>query len=71
MAEEMKNILEEINSSLNDTEEQISDLKDKVVEITQAEQKTEKEFLKMKIVWDFPGGPVANAPHSQCRGHRV
>ena len=34
---EMKNILEGINSSLNDTEERMSELEDRVVEITAAE----------------------------------
>ena len=24
-----------------------------------------------KQPWDFPGGPVAKAPHSQCRGTQV
>ena len=38
---EMKNTLEGINSILNGTEEQISELEDKVMEITQAEQKKE------------------------------
>ena len=38
----MKNILEEINSSLNDTEEQINKLEDRTVEITEAKQKKEK-----------------------------
>ena len=23
---------------------------------------------KIKITWDFPGGPVAKSPHFQCRG---
>ena len=36
---EMKNTLEGINSRPNDTEEWISDLEDKVVEITATEQK--------------------------------
>ena len=34
----MKNILEGINSSLGDTEEYISDLEDRIMEITQSEQ---------------------------------
>lgn len=38
----MKNILEEINSSLNDAEEQINKLEDRTVEITEAKQKKEK-----------------------------
>ena len=35
----MKSKLEGINSRLNDTEEQINQLEDRVVEITEAEQK--------------------------------
>ena len=48
----MKNTLEGIKGRLDDTEEWISDLKDRVVEITQAEQKNEKKGLKkIRIVW--------------------
>jgi len=36
---EMKNTLEGINSRLDDTKEQISKLKDRVMENTEAEQK--------------------------------
>ena len=39
----MKNSLEGINSRVDDTEEQISKLEKRVEEITQAEQKKEKE----------------------------
>ena len=42
----MKNALERINSKLNDTEEQISELEDRIVEITTAEQKKEKRMKK-------------------------
>ena len=38
---EMKNMLEGINSKWNDTEEWISGLEDRVVEITDVEQKKE------------------------------
>ena len=38
---EMKNTLEGINSRLDDTEEQISKLEDRLMEISEAEQKTE------------------------------
>ena len=34
----MKNVLEGINSRLGDTEEHISDLEDKVVEVIQTEE---------------------------------
>ena len=46
---EMTNILEGINSRINDTEEQISKLEGRVVEITKAEQKKEKN-VKIKEV---------------------
>ena len=39
----MKNTLEGINSRLNDTEKQISKQEDRVVEITDAEQKKRKK----------------------------
>lgn len=45
---EMKTILEEIKRRSDDTEEHISDLEGRVVEITQTEQ--QKEFLKMRTV---------------------
>ena len=38
----MKHTLEGINSSLGDTEEQISQLEDRVMEIIEAEQKKKK-----------------------------
>ena len=39
----MKNTLERINSRLNDTEEQISVLEDRVVEVIGTEQKKRKK----------------------------
>ena len=51
---ERKNTLEGINSRLYDTEEQISELEDKAVEITQAEQK--KEFFTFLFIYLFTGG---------------
>ena len=44
----MKNTLEGINSRLDDTRKQINDLEDRVVEITQAEQKKEERIIKNK-----------------------
>ena len=41
---EIKNSLEGINSRITVAEEQISDLEDKIVEITTAEQNKEKEW---------------------------
>lgn len=53
---EMKNTVEGISSSLNDTEKQISNLGDRIIEITQTEQKKEKRILKngnsLKDFWD-------------------
>ena len=40
---EMKNALEGVNSKLNEVDEWISELKDRVVEISAAEQKKRKE----------------------------
>ena len=40
---EIKNSLEGINCRITETEEQISDLEDKIVEITTAEQNKKKE----------------------------
>ena len=40
----MKNTLEEINSRLGDKEEHISELEDKMMEITQSEQQKERQI---------------------------
>ena len=45
----MKNTLEGINNRITEVEEQISDLEDKIVEITTTEQNKEK---RMKIIED-------------------
>ena len=42
MITEMKNTLEGINSRITEAEERISDLEDRMVEITAAEQNKEK-----------------------------
>ena len=42
----MKNILEGINSKLDDTEKWISDLEDRIVEITHQNGKKKKYFKK-------------------------
>ena len=44
----MKNTLKGINSILEDTDEQISNLEDKVVEITQLDQQKEKRTKTKK-----------------------
>ena len=46
---EIKNSLEGVNSRITEAEEQISDLEDKIVEITAAELNKEK---RMKIIED-------------------
>ena len=43
---EIKNSLKGINSRITEVEECISDLKDKIVEITTTEQNTEKRMKK-------------------------
>ena len=43
---EIKNTLEGINRTINDSEEQISELEDRRVEITVMEQKKEKKRIK-------------------------
>ena len=50
----MKNTLDGINSGLDDREVWISELEDRVVEITQLEQKKKKEFKK----WGKFKGPL-------------
>ena len=53
---ESKNTPKGINSKLNDTEEWISDLEDRVVEITATEQKKEKRMIRnedsLRDLWD-------------------
>ena len=53
---EMKNSLEGINSRITEAEEWINDLKDKIVEITTAEQNKEKRMKRiedsLRDVWD-------------------
>ena len=43
---EIKNTLEGMNSRLSDSEESISDLEDRIMEITQSEQHKEKQIFK-------------------------
>ena len=53
---EIKNSLEGIHSRMTETEEQISDLEDKIVEITTAEQNKEKRMKtiedSLRDLWD-------------------
>ena len=52
----MKNTLEGLNGRLNDTEEQISDLEDRMVEFTAAEHNKEKRMKRnedsLRDFWD-------------------
>ena len=45
---ERKNALEGINSRITKAEEQISDLEDRMMEITQSEEQTERRMAKRK-----------------------
>ena len=45
---EIKNILEGINSRITEAEERRSDLEDKIVEITAAEQNKEKRMKRIQ-----------------------
>ena len=53
---EIKNSLEGINSRMTEAEEWISDLEDKIVEITTTEQNTEKRMKRLedslRDLWD-------------------
>ena len=53
---EMKNTLEGINSRITETEEWISDLEDRMVEFTAAEQTKEKRMKRnedsLRDIWD-------------------
>ena len=53
---EMRNILEVINSRITETEEGISELEDRVVEITATEQNKEKRMKRnedsLRNLWD-------------------
>ena len=50
---EIKNSLEGINSRITEAEERISNLEDKIVEITTAEQKKEKGIEdSLRDLWD-------------------
>ena len=52
----MKNTVEGINSRITETEEQISDLENKIVEITTTEQNKEKRMKRiedsLRDLWD-------------------
>ena len=54
---EIKNSLEGINTRITEAEEQISDLEDKIVEITTAGQNKEKRMKRiedsLRDLWDY------------------
>ena len=56
MQYQMNNTLEEINNRLGDTEECISDLKYRILNITQAEQQKQKEHWDDTEGWYGEGG---------------
>ena len=58
---EMKTTLEGINSTITEAEEWTSDLEDRMVEFTAAEQNKEKR-MKRNEDRDFPGGAVVKNP---------
>ena len=45
----MNNTLEGLNSKITEAEEQISDLEDRMVEISAAEENIERRMIKIKI----------------------
>ena len=51
----IKNTLEGINSRIIEAEEQISELEDRMVEITAAEQNKEKRMKRWRTVSDTSG----------------
>ena len=58
---EIKNILEGINNRISEAEEWISELEDKMVEITSEEQNKEKEWKELRIVSET-SGTTLNTP---------
>ena len=51
----MKAELKAIVSKLNNAEERISDLEDRIMEITQSEQQTGRQMKKMKTIYETNG----------------
>ena len=58
---EIKNSLEGINSRIMEAEEWISDLEDKIVEVTTAEQNKIKEWKELRTISET-SGTTLNAP---------
>ena len=61
---EMKNRLEGINRKIAEAEEWISDLEDRMVEITAVEQNREKGWKEMKTSWNLWEGIKCTNIHS-------
>ena len=57
----IKHSLNGINSRITEAEERISDLEDKIVEITSAEQNKEKEWKELRTVSET-SGTTLNTP---------
>ena len=55
---EIKNTLKGINSRISEAEEWISDLKDKIVEITTAEQNKEKRMKRIEDSLRYLGDKI-------------
>ena len=49
----IKTNLEAMNSKVNDTEDQTSDLEDRIIEIIQSEQQTERQMKKLKATYEI------------------
>ena len=62
-----KNSLERINSSITEAEEWISDLEDRILEITAIEQNKEKRMKKLRTVSET-SVPTLNAPTLELQG---
>ena len=56
----MKTTLEEINIRINEAEEQIHELEDRLMEITAREQKRKKEWKEIRTIYKTSG--IANLP---------
>ena len=68
---EMKNTLEGINSRITETEEQISDLEDRMVEFTAMQQNTEKRTKRnedsLRDLWDNVNRSEERRVGKECR----
>ena len=59
---EIKNFLEGINSRITEAEERISDLENKIAEITTTEQNKEKERKELRTVSKTSGTTLKTPP---------